>query len=244
MLNGYDLYRDRIPGLDRTVGVTGDIPQQTIKGYTTTFEKRLFKSIRDVAILTDKKLRAGYGWLEMGTVLALDFNDTSQLVPYTPDTIAYTDISRVFFLTDLTAGTTFYVDLLESYKLAVDDYIVLSDSDGTYETEQISAIDRTTYEDIGRALVTISVCAGTFTVAKKACCWVKARTQGDTNKCSLAKYILDMDVDSGAGANANGGLGTVILSNALIYQDACVGMDATAISDLGITEEGIYYLIK
>ncbi len=244
MLNGYDLYRDRIPGLERTIGVNGDIPQQIIQGYTVTTEKRLYKSLREQAILTDKTFRAGYGWLERGTVLAVDFNDTSLLVPYTPDTIAYTDISRVFLLTDLTASTTFYVDLLESYKLAVDDYIVLSDTDGTYETEKIASIDRTTYEDIGQAFVTISACAGTFTVAKKACCWVKAKTEADTNKCSLAKYVLDMDIDTGAGANAKGGLGTVILTNALIYKDACVGLDATALSDLGFTEEGIYYLIK
>lgn len=244
MLNGYGVYRDRIPGLGRTVGANGDIPQQTIKGYTPLFEKRLFKSRRDVAILTDKTFRAGYGVLEKGTVMAIDFNDTDKLVPYTPDTIAYTDISRVFLLNDLTASTTFMVDLLESYKLAASDYIVLCDTDGVYETEQISSIDRTTYEDIGQALVTISACAGTFTVAKKACCWVKARTQADTNKCSLAKYVLDMDIDTGAGSDAKGALGSVILSNALIYQDGCVGMDATALSDLDFIEDGIYYLIK
>lgn len=244
MLNGYGVYRDRIPGLERTLGANGDIPQQTIKGYTARFEKRLYKSRRDVAILTDKTLRAGYGVIERGTVMAVDFNNSAQLVPYTPDTIAYTDISRVFLLSDLAAATTFLVDLLESYKLAVSDYVVLTDTDGTYETEQISAIDRTTYEEIGQALITISQCAGTFTVAKKACCWVKARDQADTNKCSLAKYILDMDVDTGAGPDAKGGLGGVILNNALIYKDACVGMDATAISSLGVVEEGIYYLIK
>ena len=244
MLNGYDLYRDRIPGLDRTLGVSGDIPQQTIKGFTARFEKRLYKSLREQAILTDKSLQKGYGWLERGTVLAINFNDSSQLVPYTPDTIAYTDISRVFFLTDLTASTTFYVDLLESYKLTAQDIIVLSDTGGTYETETIASIDRTTYADIGRALVTISACAGTFTVANKACCWVKAGTQADANKCSLASYILDMDIDTGAGEFGKGGLGTVILTNALIYQDACVGMDDTALASLGFTEEGLYYLIK
>ena len=243
-LNGYDLYRDKIPGLERTIGVSGDMPQQTLRGYTAKFEKRFYKSLREQAILTDKTLRGGYGWLERGQVLAVDFNDDSQLVPYTPDVIAYTDVSRVFLLTDLSSGTTFYVDLLESYKLAVADYIVLADTDGTYETELISAIDRDTYASIGRALVTISINGQALTVAKKACCWVKARTQVDTNKCSLASYVLDTDIDTGAGAYAAGGLGVVILTNALIYQASCINLDATALSSLGFTDEGLYYLIK
>ena len=242
---GYDAYGDRIPGIGRTIGAGGDTPHQAIRGYTVTQEKRLYFSRREIALLMDKTFRSGYGVLEKGTVLAEDFGDTDQLVPYTPDTIAYTDVSRVFLLTDLSASTTFYVELLESYKLAVADYIVLTDTDGTYETELISAIDRTTYADIGRALVTISSCAGTFEVAKKACCHVKAKTEADTNKCSLAKYILDMDVDTGGGSRAAGAVGSVLVSNAILYQSGCVGMDAQAITDLAnVTDDGIYYVVK
>lgn len=242
---GYDFYRDRVPGLERTVGAGGDTPHQSIRGYTATFDKRLYYSRREIAIILEKTFKAGYGVLPIGTVMAEDFNDTNQLVPYTPDTCAYTDVSRVFLLNDLTAGTTFYTDLNESYKLEVLDYIVLYDTDGTYETERISAIDRTTYASTNRALVTISACAGTFTVAKMACCWVKAKTEADTNKCSLAKYILETNVDTGGGATAQGGLGTVLVSNAVIYTASCVGMDAQAITDLGnVTTDGVYYILK
>lgn len=242
---GYDLGRERIPGIGRTIGAGGDSPHQAIRGFTVTHEKRFYFSRREIALLLEKTCRSGYGVLPIGQVMAEDFNDPNQLVPYTPDTIDYQDVSRVFLLQDLAAGTTFLVDLWESYKLAVNDYIVLSDTDGVYETEQISAIDRDTYASIGQALVTISQCAGTFSVSKKACCWVKARTQADTNKCSLAKYILEMNVDTGAGDRAVDGLGTVLISNAIVYVSSCVNMDATAISDLGnVTTDGIYYILK
>ena len=241
---GYDYDRERIPGIGRTIGAGGDSPHQSIRGFTVTHDKRFYFSRREIALLLEKTFKAGYGVLPIGTVMAEDFNDHNMLVPYTPDTIDYKDVSRVFLLQDLTAGTSMLVDIMESYKLRVLDYIVLSDTDGTYETERISAIDRTTYASIGQAVVTISQCAGTFTVAKKACCWVKARTEADTNKCSLAKYILEMNVDTGAGDRAVDGLGSVLISNAVVYIASCVGMDATAISALGVLTDGVYYILK
>src|SRR6056297_1820314 len=144
---GYDFYRDRFPGINRTIGAAGNSPQQSIRGYTPVFYKRLYKSPREVALLLDKTIRSGYGVLEAGTVMAVDQNDTDQLVPYTPDSISTTDVSRVFLLTDCDASDNFYVDMLESYKLAVDDEITFTDSDGAYETETISAIDRTSYDN-------------------------------------------------------------------------------------------------
>jgi len=241
---GYDFYRDRFPGINRTIGAAGNSPQQSIRGYTPVFYKRLYKSPREVALLLDKTIRSGYGVLEAGTVMAVDQNDTDQLVPYTPDSISTTDVSRVFLLTDCDASDNFYVDMLESYKLAVDDEITFTDSDGAYETETISAIDRTSYDN--KAKITLSAAtAASFTIGKNANCYVKAADEADTNKTSDAAYILDMEVDTGAGEYAAGGLASVVLSNAILYQDACVGMDSSAITDLGnVTSEGVYYILK
>lgn len=240
---GYDVYRDRVPGMNRTVGPAGDIPQQTIKGTTPMFFKRLYKSPREIAILTDKTFRGGYGVLEIGTVLAVDQNDTDLLVPYTPDTIGYEDVSRVFLQNDCTTADNFYVGLLESYKLNEGDIIVLTDTDGTYEQAEISTINRTDYSQTGQALVTLTgATSNTFTVAKKGNCYVKAEDSA-SGKRSVAVYILDMEVDTGAGEDANGGLAAVLLQNALIYQADCPNMDSTAETDLGVTSEGIYYLV-
>lgn len=241
---GYDVYRDRVPGINRTIGAAGNAPQQSIRGYTPLFQKRLYKSPREVALLLDKTLRSGYGVLEAGTVLAVDQNDTDQLVPYTPDTIGTTDVSRVFLMTDCDASDNFYVDMLESYKLAVGDTITLTDSDGTYESEDISAIDRSSYDNKAKITLDAST-AATFTVARDANCYVKAADEADGNKRSDAAYILDMEVDTGAGQYAAGGLASVVLSNAILYQDALVGMDSSAITDLGnVSSDGVYYILK
>lgn len=241
---GYDVYRDRVPGINRTVGAAGDIPQQTIRGITPIFYKRLYKSLRDIAILTDKTLRGGYGVLEIGTVLAVDQNDTDLLVPYVPDDIDYGDVGRVFLQTDCDDSDNFYVDLLESYKLAEGDTIVMSNTDDDYEDETIDSIDRTTYASLGRALVTLEGTAVLdYTVAKKANCYVKAADAATSNKNSTAAYILEMEADTGAGENANGANSTVLLQNALIYQADCPNMDSTAATSLGVTSEGIYYLV-
>lgn len=243
---GYDFYRNQVPGINRTVGPAGDIPQQTLRGTTPFFRKRLYKSPREIALITDKTMRGGYGYLEIGTALAVDQNDTDLLVPYVPDTIGYEDVARVFLQNDCTAADNFYVELLESYKMAVGDTIVLTDTNGTYEDAEISAIDRSTYENLGRALVTLTgATTATFTVARKANCYVKAKDDSSSNKNSEAAYILDMEIDTGAGENANGANAPVLLSNAIIYQADCPNMDSQAVTDLGnVTSDGVYYILK
>lgn len=245
-IKGYDVYRDRVPGINRTIGPAGDIPQQTIRGIVPMFFKRLYKSPREVALLLDKTFRGGYGVLEIGTVVAIDQNNTDQLVPYTPDTIDYQDVSRVFLQTDCDAASTFRVDLLESYKLAEGDTIVLTDTGGTYEDAEIDSIDRTVYENLGQAEVTLTgATTASFTQANKANAYVKAQDGDSGNKNSKAVYILEMEVDTGAGEAANGGLGAVLLSNAIIYKSDCVGMDSQAITDLeNVTSDGQYYIIR
>lgn len=243
MLKGYDLYRDRIPGLERTPGAGGDSPHQSIRGFTPTFDKKLYFRGRDAALIVDATFRAGYGVLERGMAIAIDQNDTDKLIPYTPDTISLNDISRVFLLTDCDTADNFYVEMYESYKVAVGDVVVLTDTDGTYEQATISAIDRTTYDNKAKITLTGAV-SGTFEISKLANCYLKAEDTA-SGKASKAMCVLDSDVDTGAGDVAEGALGPVLLSNAVIYQSACVFMDAQAISDLGnITSWGVFYILK
>lgn len=246
---GYDVNRNIYPGVDRTTaGLGGNVPQQTITGKYPAFYKRLYKSPREVALLLDKPFRAGYGCLPIGTVLAVDQGNNT-LVPYTPDTVSEDDPSRVFLLGDCSA-TTFDVLLVESYKLAANDVITMCDEGGSpnnYEKATIDSIDRTSSDYKATVTLTGSI-SGSFTVANSANCFVKAKDADTDTKLSEAEYVLDMEVDTGAGEDASGGLGAVLLTNAIIYQDAVVGMDSSAITDLSnrgvdVISDGVYYIL-
>lgn len=247
-LPGYDITKTDFPGLDRTsAGLGGNIPQQTLTGYSTRFEKQLFKSTRDIALLLDKTFRAGYGCLPIGTVVAEDQN-TGNLVPYTPDTISQEDVSRVFSLTDLIASGVsgeFDVAMMESYKFDAGDVIVLTDTDGSYEEKTINSIDRASSNI--KATVSLNTGVGSdFTVAKSANAYLKAEDAA-SGKRSVAKYIIDAEVDTGAGEYRKGGLGSVVLSNAVLNKDVVDenNIDATAMTSLGnITADGTYYVLK
>lgn len=242
---GYDVNRTAYPGLGRTSGgFGGAIPQQTITGYTVDVQKPLYKSPREIALLLDKTFRAGYGCLPKGTVLSKDEN-TDNYVPYAPDTIADTDVARVFLLNDCDTADNFDVDLLESYKVASGETIILTDTDGAYEAATISNIDRTS-SNIKATVTLTGSTSNTFTTAKSANCYLKAE-DNNTGKRSKAKFILDMDVDTGAGSDAAGGVAAVLLSNALLYKSAISNMDSQAMTDLGNVSEdegGQYYVVK
>jgi hypothetical protein len=242
---GYDVNRTKYPGLGRTSGgLGGATPQQTITGYTVDIQKPLYKSPREVALLLDKTIRSGYGSLPRGTILAKDEN-TDKLVPYAPDTISTEDVARVFLLADLNASDSFDVDLLESYKVASGETVIFTDTDDAYEEATVSDVDRTSSNY--KATVTLSsAVSGEFNTAKDANCYLKAE-DADSGKRSKAKYILDMDVDTGAGEYAKGGLGAVLLSNAILYKNAIPNIDDQAITDLGNVSEdegGAYYIVK
>jgi len=224
-----------------TAGLGGYAPQQNLSGYTRMEEKKLFHSRRDVALLLDKTVRGGYDGLEMGTVMAVDQN-SGLLTPYVPDTISTEDVGRVFLLNDIATAATFDVILAASYKFEVGDVIVLTDTGGSYEEATISDIDRVTYQH--KAVITLSAAiAGSFSVANNANAYLKAE-DASSGKRSVAKYVMDQNVYTGVDNPDPGALTSVVLSNAVIYQSGCVGMDATAMSDLGVVEDGIFYVIK
>lgn len=233
-----------------TGGLSGLYPQQTVTGFTTAKQKRLFYSRREQALLREVQIQAGFGTLEAGTVMATE-SSTGYLVPYIPDTITLdTDVGRAWLLNDCDTASTFRLSKKDSYKIYEGATIVLTDTDGSYEEATVSDIDRTTYDQW--AVVTLSgAISGAFTTAKKANCYVKS---GASGKRSTATYILDQGVYTGGDpwqgedeyenvtAGGVGAQGSVVISNASLYQDAVVGMDSQAQTDLGnITDDSPYY---
>ena len=243
---GYDLNRDRYPGLDRTrAGLGGSIPQHTITGHTVFKYKRLYKSLREIALLRDKTFRAGYGVLEIGTVLAVD-NNTGDCYPYIPDAVSRNDVGRIFLIANNDTNANLVVDYYESFKLRVGDVIKVND-DGSVGAEdgEIDSITRNVAA--GTATITLTgATGGAYTVANDANIYLKGDGAGGAAlKGSNAAYILEMEVDTGGGPDAKGGLGSVLMSNAVIYQDACVNMDGQARTDLGnVTADTPYYIVR
>lgn len=85
--------------------------------------------------------------------------------------------------------------------------------------------------------------AANFTAALFGCVYVKSDGEAST-PFSKAKYILDQSVDTGTGEYAKGALGSVVISNAVVYTASLVGMDAAAITDMGTIADGRFTILK
>ncbi len=230
------------PGIT-SAGLGGYGPQVNRGGFASLRERKLFHSQREVALLLEKTLRGGYGDILAGTVLAEMTAAPYDLVPYTPDTISTSDISRVFLVNDNITATTFKIWAEDRGKLKAADVIVLTDSDGTFEEATISSMA----EDTGGRTWTVTLSGATatvggFTVAKSANCYLKA---GASGKRSTAKYILDQDVYTGNYENPGVGSPTsVFVSNGVLYNSMMIGLDSTAASALGAVIDGKFVVVK
>lgn len=231
---------DKIIGIGiSNAGIGGDLPQVNHVAGPQFREKRLFFSEPEVALIIQKNVRGGYGDLEIGTVMAVDSN-SGFLIPCVPDTISANDKGRAMLVTGCNAANTFKIWKEDSGKVKTGDVIILTDTDGTYEEATVSTV---TLDADGRmATVTLSgVTTGNFEIAKSACAYLKA---GTTGKKSLAKYILDQALSTGEYDNPNGAHTSVVLSNAILYKDALVGADTTALTALGGVVDGPYVILK
>jgi hypothetical protein len=61
---------------------------------------------------------------------------------------------------------------------------------------------------------------------------------------SVAKYILDADVDTGVGADAAGALAPVVLSNAVLYAASLLNASAAALVSLNAVADGQHIILK
>jgi hypothetical protein len=223
-----------------------DIPS-IIHGVQDDY-RRLYHSDPQAALKMDITLAAGYGLLKSGTVMALNKSasgNVDKYVPYNPTTFSNTVLSpgRAFLVADVGASANVvYVSKDDGYKFVVGDDLIINDNATSAENlGAITAIDRTSYPHMTKITVT-TVTSGTFEVSAYGHILVEA---GDnTNNYSDAVGILEQSRDTGTGANAKGALGTLILSNALLYEGCLILLDDAAKTDLAASSKGQFLCIK
>ena len=231
----------------------GDTPY--IKRGGQTDYKGIFHSEPHLALRKAVALCAGYGLIPAGHPIAKvtgEGGSKNKYVPYNPTTISSANTAagqpgRAFLVQDAAAGTDLYVTMDDSYKFQVGDELILADANSSTSSSflcgAITAIDRTTYKHMAKITVTETISASTFTVAQSACV---ALEQGATNANTYAEAvgILELAVDTGIGEHAKGGLGTIVLSHAMLYNGMCDNVDAAARTDLSASVDGQYLIIK
>jgi hypothetical protein len=206
--------------------------------------KKLYYSDPDAALKVPITIAPGYGVLKMGTVLSRNTSAGSagNFMPYDPTatiTGAENAPGRSYLVADQTSGTAVCnVTIADSYRFAVGDDILIIDSDGEVNLDNggaITAIDRTTYTNY--AVITFTTATGdTFTTAKFA----YACLEGSVT----AVGILEKSVDTGTGVNAKGALGTLIISNCVLYYGMLLNLDSNAQTDISASTLGQYAYIK
>jgi len=227
--------------------IRSSIPQMN-RGPEGLGLKPIFHSVRDIALILDKTAQAGYGYLKAGTVMAVNAStagNTGKLVPYVPISTSVVlgadSAIGVAPMVQNGASGHFYVSLDDAYKFGEgDDVYFDNDSDeGPVDMGTITDIDVTTstlFADITCTAYT----ATNATVAKKAYAYVKTHA---SDPYTVAKYILDKDVDTGYGAEALGALTSVVVSNAILYKNNLINLTAAAITSLGV-EDGRFFILK
>ena len=229
--------------------IGGSIPQM-VQNPDGAGIKKLFHSQRDIALILDKTLAPGYGVLKAGTVLCVNTSaagNVGKLYPYVPvygSQVAALNTDAALGIAAMVANSSsghVYVSIEDSYKFIVGDqlYFENTSGDGLVNCGVITAIDRTTvsiYADIACGAFT----ATNGTTAKHAYVYV---VSGST-PYSIAKYVLDKDVDTGTGEDAVGALATVVLSNAILYTASLINMTAAAITSLGAVTDGRFTILK
>lgn len=226
-------------GLD-TAGVLYGVPNEF---------RKLYVSEPMAALKIPITIQAGYGVLNMGTVIAANLSASGNLgkyVPYNPTTITGTEIApgRAYLVAN--SGTTspaVNVTINDSYKFSVgDDLIIMDDTTSAENLGAIVTIDRTTYTNYAVITATTNIGGVAFTTARFACVFVEA---GDSsNNYSDAVGVLEKAVNTGTGVNAKGANATLIVSNCVLYNGMLTNMDSAARTDLSATLIGQNLIIK
>lgn len=228
----------------------GDTPH-VVRGGQQDY-KRLYYSNPDQALKKDISLAAGFGVLPQGIGLAKvtgDGPNKGKFVPYNPTvpSSAVANTGRAYLVSDQGASADVYVTMEDSYKFAVGDQIYVGDANTTTSAAEdlgvITAIDRTTYTHMAKITATNAASGGTFTVAQSAYICHKAGAD-NSNTWSDCAGILELAVDTGVGEHAKGGVGTVVFSNAILYNGMLTNIDAAARTDISASVDGQYLIMK
>lgn len=218
------------------VGLGGSTPQFNQSGRPVPVQP-LFHSYREQALIIDKTVLPGFGALPMGTVMA---KVGQHIAPYTPVTISADDVSRAFVAADITTAAVAVVPDAYALRFEVGQEVIAADTDGATDGGAITDIDPDYAPGLTAVTFTNNV---TITVAKSGNIYHKA---GTTGNFSDAAYILDQVVNTGmaeypvpAGANTS-----VVVSNAVLYASACIGLDSAAQTSLGVVVDGKFAILK
>ena len=224
-----------------------DIPQITY-GEQTDYRK-LYYSEPKAALKVPITIQAGYGNLELGTVLAQNGSaagGVGKYLPYNPTSFTGTEDhpGRAYLVANSgTTDTYVYVTMNDSYKFAVGDDLIINDN--TTDAENLGAIteiDRTTYTHMAKITATTAIGGTAFTTARFA--YVCVEGGDSTNNYSDAVGILEKAVDAGTGSTAKGALATMIIGNAVLYSGMITNIDAAARTDISATVLGQFTYMR
>jgi len=216
--------------------------------------RRLFYSEYDRAMTKAISLPAGYGIVPMGTVIAAvseAAGGRAELyVPYVKERPILGDaeaFGAAYLLEDGAADENIVVTMEDSYKFAVGDHLAIADntnyaSAGTSAKDlgAIVSIDRTTYPHKAVIVVTNTVTTN-YTVARGAWVYIQTTTATPFTK---AAGILVGGVDTGTGVGSKGGMGVMLLSNAMLYVAMVRNYNSDVATDLGTVTDGRFLIVK
>lgn len=221
----------------------GSTPQINRSGETPG-PKRLFHSVREIALIKDKTVDPGYGVLLAGTAMGVA-TVSGNLVPYVPTALAaYGENCVSPALADIPSGTTMSVPLADIGRFVVgENLIIVHNNAGTQVLHDagaiVSAVKATEYS----ATITFTTTTGDTdsTVAAYASAFVESDPSTPFTKCV---YILDKDTDTGVGEDAKGANVSVVISNAILYTTSLIHFDAAAVTDMSSVTDGQHTILK
>ncbi len=221
----------------------GSTPQINRSGETPG-PKRLFHSVRDIALIKDKTIDPGYGVVLAGTAMGVS-TVNGNLVPYVPIGLAaYGTLSVAPALADVPSGVTISVPLSTIKRFVVgENLIIVHNNAGTQVLHDGGAIVSAVKASEYSATITFTTTTGDTdsTVAAFASCYVESQAATPFSK---AVYILDKDTDTGEGEDAKGANVSVVISNAILYTTSLINVDAAALTDLGAITDGQHTILK
>lgn len=227
--------------------IGGDTPQ-IVRNPEGRGIKRLFYSVRDIALIKDKMVAPGFGVLAAGTIMSTNTSAAGgkgTLVPYVPvyNKVTFGTDSAIGISPIVADGVTgsVKVSIADSYKYQVGDDLVAENNagEGPLALGAISAITRT---DARFAIITCGAYTATnITVAKNAYIYTEA---GASDPWSTATFIIDKDIDTGVGEEAAGAQTSVVISNAVLYTSSLVNATSEALAAIGGVLDGQHIILK
>lgn len=209
-----------------TAGRSGNVPQVNITGYHREVQKRLFYSRREQALILEKTVRGGFFELEMGQVMTGVHGDEYVIAPLGEN-------GRAYLSAQANSGQKeIQIPLSQAAPFFEDDHITIDGEGITAENHEIDDIS------VSGDTVTITTKANltsTFTLAAGS--FITLRQGGNY-------YVMDQEIDTGHEAKKEGAWTSVVVGNAVIYQDAVIGWNSTVATELNAHEDGVFYVIK